>query len=135
VKTCGVVLICGILFSAPPSEARCGDSPLILTKEYLHESEIIAFGQVTEIHRDTTSPHNSFAVLKLEGSWKGDPPNPFRIYPPDSVHGFRFESGHSYLVFADRSDDQFIASFCGPTCLESECLQHLELLGEPTQRH
>jgi len=129
-----IIALCGMLFFAADVEARCAKSPRYLTKEYLQSWEIIAFGIVTDIHEDLSSPHNGYAVLALEGAWQGDPPNPLRVYHSDSVHGIHFEKGGSYLVFASRADHRISASICGPTCRGDACLQHLELLGDPPIR-
>lgn len=131
----GVIsILCSALLSATIAEARCGKAPLLMTEEYLRSWEIIAYGRVTKAHNNTAARHESFAVLTLEGAWQGDPPNPLRVYHSDSVHGYQFEEGASYLVFASRSEDRVVASFCAPSCRESECLHHLELLGDPVTR-
>ncbi len=130
-----VFVICGIVLAASVAEARCDKAPRFLTEEYLRSSEIIAYGLVTKTHNDSSARYNSFAVLTLEGVWQGDPPNPLRVYHNDSVHGYQFEEGGSYLVFATRHEGRIIASICSPTCRESACLRHLELLGEPSTRY
>ena len=130
-----IVITCGVLVAATVVEARCQKAPRYLTEEYLRSWEIIAYGFVTETYNDSVSPHKSFATLTLEGTWQGDPPNPLRVYHSDSVHGYQFEKGASYLVFASRSEGRIVASFCAPICRESECLRHLELLGEPAVRY
>ena len=65
-KIGGVIALCGMLLFASDAEARCAKSPRYLTKEYLQDWEIIAFGIVTDIHGDPSARHNSYAVL---ASW------------------------------------------------------------------
>ena len=130
-----IFVTCGILLAASVAEARCDKAPRYLTEEYLRSWEIIAYGLVTEAHNDSSARHKSFAVLTLEGAWQGDPPNPLRVYHSDSVHGYQFDEGDSYLVFASRSDGRIVATICGPTCREPACLRHMELLGGPATRY
>jgi hypothetical protein len=130
-----IAIVFGILLTAPVADARCGKPPRFLTDEYLRGWDIVAYGTVTEVHNDSSARHESFAVFTLEGAWQGDPPNPLRVYHSDSAHGYQFNEGESYLVFASRSNDRIIASICGPTCRGPACLRHMELLGEPMKRY
>ena len=110
----------------------------MLTEAYLRKWEIIAYGLVIETHRadrcSPTDPDSSFAVLELQGVWQGAPSNPLRVYDSDCIHGYQFEHGQSYLVFASRAHSRVEASGCRPMCRESECLPQLKVLGDPPTR-
>ncbi len=118
---------------APCTWAKCDDTPLQLTRDYLDQWEIIAYGTVVEVQVDRSAPHNGFAVLKLERIWKGAPINPLRVYNSDSVHGYPFEKGKAYLLFAYEEENRVKTSMCSPTCTGMECKEALGVLGNPSQ--
>jgi hypothetical protein len=124
----GLIALCMLISST--AFARCEDHPRILTTEYVISSSLIFYGEVIEKHEESFAPQNGWAIFEVEASWKGDPLNFVKVFNTDSAHGYPFEKGNEYLVFASMDEGKYKSSICSLTCQGTECVTVLKVLEE-----
>jgi hypothetical protein len=107
-SSCPAVLAAAVALALlallPSVAAACSCTSIPTFEEAVQESDAIFLGPVLEVRSAPEAWEAVWAVLHVEGWWKGAPPETVEVLTGanEGVCGVRFEPGVRYLVYAFR---------------------------------
>lgn len=129
-----MLFACCTLFSAQ-SALACSCAPQPSPQEALGKAAAVFTGTVTSI-QPSESPLGYLVTFRVESAWKGAKCREVTVFTGqgDFDCGYPFQSGQSYLVYANRSKGQLSTNICERTRPTGEASEDLTALGAPAEQ-
>lgn len=126
-----VFFVCCSLVAAQPALA-CSCAPAPGPQEALNQAAAVFTGTVVSI-QPSENPLGYLVTFRVERTWKGTQCREVTVFTGqgDFDCGYPFQSGQSYLVYADRSKGQLATNICSRTKPTAEAGEDLTALGTP----
>jgi putative component of toxin-antitoxin plasmid stabilization module len=129
IAICSLLLL-SLLAPEPALACSCIEPPP--PQEAAQQAAAVFTGTVLSV----TQVENQQEVrIRVERVWKGVRCGEVTIVTPlnEAACGFTFQTGQSYLVYAERQKGKLSTNLCTRTKLTSQASEDLAALGEPQQ--
>lgn len=130
------LLVFATFFVSVPHAQACSCMQLPPPLEALAQSDAVFAGLVTDVRVENQGSlfgtgEPARITFEVQYSWKGSSISPLVMNTPHdgAACGFRFEEGHTYLVYARQDQGQLTTSLCTRTNLLSNAAPDVAALG------
>ncbi|HYO14303.1 MAG TPA: hypothetical protein VE685_13995 [Thermoanaerobaculia bacterium] len=130
IAICSLLLLLSLFVAEPVFACSCIAPPP--PQEAAQQAAAVFTGTVVSV---TQVGSQQEVRIRVERVWKGAKCGEITILTPldEAACGFNFQTGQSYLVYADRQQGKLSTNLCTRTTSTSAASEDLAALGEPKQ--